>query len=54
VQSSVQSFLVDPPDSEFQQGFLSALLVLAKEALELRMNIPPFADAQKLLKTEGA
>jgi len=50
VKSSVQSFLGDPPDSDSQWGFLSAMLVVAKEALGLRMDMPPFAEAQKLWK----
>ena len=50
IRSSVQTFLVDPPDSEFQRGFLSALLVVAKEALGLHLDVPPFAKAQKLVK----
>jgi hypothetical protein len=49
VTSSVQSFLGDPPDSEFQFGFLGAMLVVAKEALGLRMDLPPFAEAERLL-----
>jgi hypothetical protein len=31
VTSSVQSFLGDPPDTNFQRGFLSAMLVVAEE-----------------------
>jgi len=48
IKSSVAMFLVDRPDTDFQRGFLSALLVVAEEALGLRMDIPPFAEAQKL------
>ena len=49
VTSSVQLFLGDPPDTEFQCGFLGALLVLAEEAIGVQMDVPPFAEAQKLL-----
>jgi len=48
VRSSVETFLADPPDSEFQAGFLSALLAIAKEALGQPMDITPFAEAQEL------
>src|SRR5262245_37973021 len=51
VTSAVQMFLVDPPDTDFQYGFLAALLVVAKEALELRMDNPPFANAQDLWRS---
>lgn len=33
VLSNIQSFFGDPPDSEFQRGFLSAMLTVATEAL---------------------
>jgi hypothetical protein len=48
VRSAVQGFLGDPPDTEFQRGYLASLLVLAEEALGLRMDLPPFAEAHKL------
>ena len=50
VTNSVQTFLGDPPDNEYQRGFLGALLIVAEEALGLQMNIPPFAEAQKLTR----
>ena len=50
VKASVQSFLVDPPDTDSQWGFLSAMLIVAKEALGLRMDMRPFAEAQELWK----
>ena len=48
IKSSVAAYLQDPPDTEFQRGYLAALLVLAEEALGLRMDLPPFAEAHKL------
>jgi len=48
VTSAVQTFLVDPPDTDSQWGFLSALLVVAKEALGLDMNNSPYAEAHEL------
>jgi hypothetical protein len=51
VTRSVQMFLVDPPDTDYQCGFLAALLVLAKEALGLRMTEPPFAAAEGLCRS---
>jgi len=51
IKSSVAAHLPDPPDTDFQRGFLAALLVFAEEALGLRMDMPPFAEAQKLCLT---
>ena len=48
VRSSVHTFLSDPPDSEFQAGFLGALLVIARDVLGQRMDEPPFVEAQEL------
>jgi hypothetical protein len=48
VTSAVRTFLVDPPDTDSQWGFLSALLVVAKEALGMRMDNSPFAEAQEM------
>jgi hypothetical protein len=48
IKSSVAAYLLDPPDTEFQRGYLASLLVLAEEALGLRMDLPPFAEAHKL------
>ena len=50
VTSSVQTFLGDLPDSDWQRGFLGAMLVIAEEALGLRMDKPPFKRAEKLLR----
>jgi hypothetical protein len=48
VTSAIRRFLIDPPDTDSQWGFLSALLVVAKESLGLHLDNPPFADAQEL------
>ena len=53
VTSSVQTFLGDPPDSDYQRGFLGAMLVVAEEALRLQMDKPPFKKAEKLLTTKS-
>jgi hypothetical protein len=47
-ERAVQSFLSDPPDTDFQRGFLSAMLVIAEEALGLPVDAPPFKEAQEL------
>ena len=44
-------FLVDPPDTDYQCGFLAALVLLAKEILGLSMTDPPFAAAEALLRS---
>jgi hypothetical protein len=48
IRSSVAAYLMDPPETEFQRGYLASLLVLAEEALGLRMDLPPFAEAHNL------
>jgi hypothetical protein len=53
-RSSVEAFLGDPPDTDFQRGYLASLLIVAEEALGLRMDVAPFSQAQKLcLSTTG-
>ena len=47
VRSAVQGFVGDPPDTDSQWGYLSALLYLAKEPLGLRIDMPPFAEAHE-------
>lgn len=51
VIASVAASLSNPPDSDFQRGYLAALLVLADEALGLRMDVHPFAEAHRLCFT---
>jgi hypothetical protein len=50
VRSAVQGFVGDPPDTDSQWGYLSALLCVAKEALGLRIDMSPFAEAHDLQK----
>jgi hypothetical protein len=51
IKNSVAASLQAPPDTEFQRGYLAALLVLAEEALGLSMDLSPFAEAHKLCFT---
>ncbi len=50
VTSAIQGFVTDPPDTDSQWGYLSALLAVAQEALGQRMDMPPFAQAHELQK----
>jgi hypothetical protein len=53
IEESLRGFVNDPPDNDFQRGFLEALIVIMQEAVGVRyskseilrqaMNIP---DAQ--------
>jgi len=45
----IQAFLGDPPDNDFRDGFLSALLLVAEEAAGLPMEASPFAEARELV-----
>lgn len=49
LEESIQAFLGDPPDNDFLDGFLSALLLVAEEAAGLPMEAPPFAEARGLV-----
>jgi hypothetical protein len=48
LKSNVQPYLADPPDNLFQCGFLAALLMVAKEVGRIRMDMPPYAEADAL------
>src|SRR5262249_27547658 len=48
VRTAIQGFVNDPPDSDFQCGYLGAMLVVAKEAIAVPMEMSPYAEAQKL------
>ena len=48
VRTAIQGFVNDPPDSDFQCGYLGAMLVFAKEAIGVPMEMSPYAEAQKL------
>jgi hypothetical protein len=50
VRSAILGFVGDPPDTDSQWSYLSALLVVAKEALGQRMDMSPFAEAHELWK----
>ncbi len=38
VKKAIEGFINDPPDSEYQRGFLASLLCLYREALEMPLN----------------
>ena len=41
INGSVEPYLRDPPDTEFQRGYLAALLNVAEEALGLHLAKRP-------------
>jgi hypothetical protein len=53
IKSGVDDFLLEPPDSDFQRGYLAALLGVAEEALGLHLGKSPFMEAQKLCSSAG-
>jgi hypothetical protein len=53
IKSNVEPFLSDPPDTDFQRGYLSALLQVAEDGLGLHLGKSPFSDAQKLVSPRG-
>jgi len=53
IKSNVEPFLRSPPDTEFQRGYLAALLAVADEALGLHLAKYPFKEAQMLCSATG-
>ena len=53
IKGNVEPFLRDPPDTEFQRGYLAALLNVADEALGLHLAKYPFKEAQLCLGATG-
>ena len=45
-QEHAATFLLSPPDTDFQRGYLAALLNVAEEALDCISESTPFAEAQ--------
>jgi hypothetical protein len=50
ILDAIKSFIADPPDTQFQRGYLLALISIHNEALELDPNDPLIQDASNLLK----
>jgi hypothetical protein len=48
IMRAVQGFLNDPPDDEFQRGFLSALVVVYREGLSGRRTDARIVAADRL------
>jgi hypothetical protein len=46
IRSMLEGFIKDPADSDFQEGFLSAVCVIAVEVLGFRWDDPLIVRAQ--------
>jgi len=46
----LRGFVDDPPDTEFQEGFLAGMLVFANEVLGIRFDDPLWQEADAILK----
>lgn len=53
LMSAIEAFLRDPPDSDFQAGYLSALLVVYREGLRREPDWRLDA-AEKLIAAQAA
>jgi hypothetical protein len=53
IKSNVEPYLLYPPDTDFQRGYLAALLNVAEEALGLHLGRSPFKEAQELVSATG-
>lgn len=50
----LQSFVGDPPDTDFQQGYLAAALVIANEVVGIPNTDPLWQQADNLLSGDHA
>lgn len=48
----LNSFIGDPPDTDFQRGYLSAILVFANEVLGVPYNDPTWVAADALVSAK--
>lgn len=48
----LQGFVDDPPDSEYQHGFLAALLMFGNEVMGIEWNDPLLLQANTILDGE--
>jgi hypothetical protein len=49
IRTILQSFIGDPPDNDFQCGYLSAVLVIATEVIGIGVSDPVWIKASSLL-----
>jgi hypothetical protein len=54
LMGAIVEFLADPPDSEFQRGFLAAVLTAYKDGLGLGAGDVRIEAAQEVLDRGGA
>lgn len=50
VRAILYSFIGDPPDTDFQSGYLAAVLVIANEVVGIKCSDPLYREADALLK----
>lgn len=48
MREALDGFANDPPDTDFQEGFLAALMVFANEAMGFAWNDPSLAKCENL------
>ena len=53
IKSGVDGFLTDPPDTDFQRGYLAALLGVAEEALGLHLGKSPFMKRRSCVRQQA-
>jgi hypothetical protein len=49
MRKCLASFVTNPPDTDFQKGYVAGMLVFANEVLGIPRNDPTWADADALL-----
>lgn len=50
IAEAIKSFLADPPDTEYQRGYLAALVSVAEDAEDLGISLRLLDQANKLLE----
>lgn len=48
MRQALELFAKDPPDTDFQEGYLCALMVFANEAMGFAWNDPSLAQCENL------
>lgn len=49
IRRMLEGFVNDPPDTDYQQGFLAAVIVIGHEIMGIGFDEPVMADANALV-----
>ncbi len=49
IRTLLRGFIDDPPDSDYQSGFLGAVIIIANEIMGIDVNDPLLVEANSIL-----